>query len=109
MSSEQTYLARLASIATKEFKISAVEVLGTPALFTSQLTEGYVRKGFCAYNASNSASGECVWGDAAVTAATGMPIPKGAVFDLPVSVDLPVYFCNTISGETGNLRVVEIA
>jgi len=107
--SELEYLARLSSIATKEFKISAVEVFGTPTLFTSQLTEGYVRKGFGCYNASNSASGECVWGDATVTGGTGMPIPKGSIFDLPVSVDLPVYFCNTVSGEIGNLRVVEIA
>jgi len=109
MSSEQTYLARLASIATKEFAITAVDVFGSPTLFTSQLAEGYVRKGFGVFNNSDSASGEVAWGSATVTGGTGMLIPKGSIFDIPVSVDLPVYFCNTISGEIGNLRVVEIA
>ena len=109
MSSEQTYLARLASIATKELKVSAVEVFGTPTLFTSHLTSGYVRKGFGCLNWSNSASGEIVFGNSDVTAANGMVIPKGAVFDIPVSTDIPIYFCNTVSGETGNLRVIEIA
>jgi len=107
--SQLEYFARLASIATKEFKITALDVFGDPALFESQLSEGYVRKGFGVLNNSNAASGEVAWGGADVTAGTGMLIPKGALFDLPVSVDLPVYFCNTVSGEIGNLRVVEIA
>lgn len=109
MSSELAYLARLNSIATKEFKITAVDVFGDPNLFESQLTLGYVRKGFCAYNQSGSTSGEIVFGGSDVTPANGMPIPKGAVFDIPFSADLPVYFCNTVSGEIGNLRVLEIA
>ena len=109
MSNELAYLARLNSIATKEFKITAVDVFGSPTLFTSQLISGYTRKGFAAYNQSSSASGEVVWGGSDVTEGTGMPIPKGALFDIPVSVDLPVYFCNTVSGEIGNLRVIEIA
>jgi len=109
MSRESDYLARLNSIATHELKITAVDVFGSSDLFTSQLTEGYTRKGLCAYNNSDSASGECVWGPTGVTAETGMPIPKGALFDIPCSVDIPIYFCNTISGETGNLRVIEIA
>jgi len=94
---------------TKELKITAVEVFGSADLFTSQLTEGYTRKGFGAYNNSNSASGEVAWGTTGVTAATGMLIPKGAMIDIPVSVDIPIYFCNTVSGEISNLRVIEIA
>jgi hypothetical protein len=109
MSSELAYLARLNSIATKELKITSVNVFGSSDLFTSQLVEGYTRKGFGAYNNSDSASGECVWGPEGVTSETGMPIPKGSIVDIPCSVDIPIYFCNTVSGETGNLRVVEIA
>jgi len=109
MSSEQTYLARLNSLATRELKITSVPVFGSADLFTSQLTSGYTRKGFGCLNWSNSASGEIVFGNSDVTAANGMVIPKGALFDIPVSVDIPIYFCNTISGETGNLRVIEIA
>ncbi len=109
MSRELAFLARLNSIATKEMKITAVEVFGSADLFTSQLSEGYVRKGFAGYNNSNAASGEVVFGNSDVTAATGMPIPKGVIFDFPVSVDIPIYFCNTVSGEIGNLRVIEIA
>ena len=109
MSSEQTYLLRLMSPGTKELKITAVDVFGSATLFESQLSAGYTRKGFGAYNQSNSASGEVVWGPAGVTEGTGMPIPKGAIVDIPVSTDIDVYFCNTVSGETGNLRVIEIA
>jgi len=109
MSNELAYLARLNSLATKELKITAVDVFGSSDLFTSQLTEGYTRKGLGAYNNSGSASGEICWGPLGVTAETGMPIPKGSIFDIPCSVAIPIYFCNTISGETGNLRVVEIA
>uniref|UniRef100_A0A6M3IY02 Uncharacterized protein n=1 Tax=viral metagenome TaxID=1070528 RepID=A0A6M3IY02_9ZZZZ len=109
MSSELTYLARLNSIATKELKISAVEVFGSPSEVESQLVLGYSRKGMAFYNNSNAASGEVVWGNSDVTAATGMPIPKGCLFDIPVSVDIPVYVMNTVSGEISNLRVIEIA
>lgn len=107
--SELQYLMRLASIATKELKITAVECHGAAELFTSQLTEGFVRKGFGIYNNSDDSSGEVVWGPEGVTVATGMPIPKGSVADLPVSTDLPVYFMNTVSGENSDLRVLEIA
>ena len=109
MSRELAYLARLNSQATKELKTTAVTVTGAPTKFTSQLTEGYTRKGFCAYNNSNPASGECAWGGSDLTAANGMPIPKGAIFDFPISTDIDIYFCNTVSGENGDLRVVEIA
>ena len=110
MSSEQTYLLRLMSIGTKELKTTAIEVFGTPSKFISQLSSGNVRKGMMCYNASNSASGECVWGGSDLTEANGMIIPKGlAPVSLPVSTDLDVYFCNTVSGEIGNLRILEYA
>jgi len=109
MSSEQTYLLRLMSQATKELKTYAVDVFGDPAEIESQLTSGYTRKGMALYNNSDSASGECLWGASDLTHATGMVIPKGALFDIPCSTDLPIYVMNTVSGEIGNLRVVEIA
>ena len=108
MSQTDLYL-RLMSQADKEMVVTAVDVFGTPAKFTSQLTLGYSRKGAAGYNSSDAASGEIVFGPAGVTAATGMVIPKGAIFDFPISTAVDIYFCNTISGETGNLRVVEIA
>ena len=107
MSSEQTRLLRLMSQADHELKTTAVEVFGSPTVFTPQTTR--FRKGFAAYNNSDSASGEIVWGGSDLTEANGMPIPKGAIVDIPVSTDIDVYFCNTLSGEIGNLRVVEIA
>ena len=107
MSSEQTYLLRLQSQADKELKTTAVTVTGTPTKFTSQVTQ--FRKGIAAYNNSDTASGECVWGGSDLTVASGMPIPKGSIVDIPVSTSIDIYFCNTVSGENGDLRVVEIA
>ena len=110
MSQEIAYLLRLRSPGTKELKVTAVEVFGDPAKFTSQLTEGFIRKGFLIYNNSASTSGEIVLGPSTVTEADGMVIPKGlAPVSLPVSTDLDVYFCNTVSGEIGNLRILEYA
>uniref|UniRef100_A0A6H1ZAF6 Uncharacterized protein n=1 Tax=viral metagenome TaxID=1070528 RepID=A0A6H1ZAF6_9ZZZZ len=110
MSQEIAYLLRLQSPGTKELKVTAVEVFGSPTLFTSQLSSGYVRKGFLAYNNSASTSGEIVLGPSTVTEANGMIIPKGlAPVSLPVSTDIDVYFCNTVSGEIGNLRILEYA
>ena len=109
MSRELAYLARLNSQATKELKTTAVTVTGTPTKFESQLTEGYTRKGIAGYNNSAATSGEIVWGGSDLTPENGMLIPKGSIFDFPVSVDLPIYFCNTLPGENGDLRVVEIA
>ena len=109
MSAETDYLLRLMSQATKEFKTTALEVFGGPAKFTSQLTEGYTRKGFYAYNNSDSASGEVGWGGADLTEGNGIPIPKGAWMDIPISTDLDVYFANMNSGEISNLRILEIA
>ena len=109
MSRETDWLLRLQSQADHEIKTTAVEVFGSAAKFTSQLTEEYSRKGFAAYNNSDSASGEILWGGSTLTEANGMPIPKGAIVDIPLSTDLDTYFINTVSGEIGNLRVVEIA
>ena len=116
MSELGSYLRLLVS-ADKEFKVTAVEVHGSPEIFTSQLTGGHKRKGFAAYNNSNDASGEIVWGGSDCDV-NGMPIPKGALVDIPVagveSVDavsggIDVYFCNTVSGENGDLRILEIS
>lgn len=109
MSNEVAYLLRLQSPGTKELKVTAVDVFGSADLFTSQLTEGYTRKRLLALNNSNTSSGEVVWGPATVTGATGMVVPKAIMTEIPVAVDIPIYFCNTISGEVSNLRVVEIA
>jgi len=110
MSRETDYLLRLKANADKEIVTTAVDVFGTAAKFTSQLTEGYTRKRLLAYNNSNSNSGEIVWGDSAVTGDSGMIIPKAlAAVDIPVQADVDLYFRNSVSGELGNLRVVEIA
>jgi hypothetical protein len=109
MSSEQTFLLRFNAPGTKELKTTAVDVFGSAQEFTSRLTSGYTRKFIAAYNQSNTASGEIVWGSSNLTEANGIPIPKGSIVDIPLSTDVPVYFCNTVSGEIGNLRVVEIA
>ena len=109
MSAEIAYLLRLSSPGAKELKTTAVDVFGSATKFTSQLTSEYSRKGFAAYNNSNSASGEIVWGGSDLTEGNGLPTPKGAMVDIPLSTDVDVYFCNTVSGEIGNLRVVEIA
>ena len=109
MSSELAYLMRLMSAGTKELKTFAVDVFGDPAEIASQLSSGYSRKAIGIYNNSNAASGEVLWGTSDLSEANGMVMPKGAFVDVPVSTDLPVYVMNTVSGETGNLRVVEIA
>ncbi|MCK5643694.1 MAG: hypothetical protein KAJ19_23035 [Gammaproteobacteria bacterium] len=115
--SEIGSLLRLIVQADKEFKVTAVNIYGAPALFTSQLTGGHKRKGFAAYNNSNAASGEIAWGGSDCDT-NGMPIPRGALVDIPVSSDpspdavsggTDVYFCNTESGEIGDLRVLEIS
>lgn len=105
--SEIEYLLRLLAQGDKELKTTAVDVFGDPSAFTSQTTE--FRKGMGAYNNSHRNSGEIVYGGSDLTVDNGIPIPKGAMADIPVSSDVDVYFCNTVSGELGNLRVVEIA
>lgn len=107
MSNETDFLLRLQSQADHELKTTALTVYGDPVKFTSQLTR--FRKGFGAYNNSDSASGEIVWGGSDLTPENGIPIPKGAMVDIPCSTNIDVYFCNTVSGELGDLRLVEIA
>ena len=107
--SEISYYLRLNSPGAKELKTYAIDVFGDPAEVTSQLASGYSRKGMCFYNNSNTASGEILWGGSDLSESNGMVIPKGAAVDIPLSTDVPVYVMNTISGEIGNLRVVEIA
>ena len=109
MSSETDFLLRLQAPGTKELKVTTFDVFGDPTLFTSQLTQGYTRKEFTAYNNSGVSSGEIVLGSSDVTPSNGMPIPKGAALDIRLATDVPVYFCNTVSGEVGNLRIMEIA
>ena len=109
MSRETDFHLRLQSQADNEIKTTAVDVFGGAAKFTSQLTSKYFRKGFFVYNNSDSASGELVWGDSTVTEADGIPVPKGAWMEIPVSTDLDIYFANVNSGEISNMRVLEIA
>ena len=109
MSRETDFLLRLASQADKELKTTGVEVHGAAEKFTSQLTSEYTRKGIAGYNNSNSASGEILWGGSDLTEANGIPIPKGAIDNFPISTDIDLYFMNTVSGENSDLRVVEIA
>ena len=109
MSQESVFLARLASKSTHELKATAVDVFGSADLFTSKLTSEYTRKRFYAYNNSNASSGEVVFGPATLTAASGMIIPKGEIVNIETSTAVDVYFCNTVSGEVSNLRVVEMA
>jgi len=106
---ELNNLMRLLVQADKEYKITNVTASDITTKHTSQLTSGYKRKGIAAYNNSNDLSGECFWGDSNLTySANGMPIPKGAIIEIPLSTDLDIYFCSA-SGEVGDLRVIEIA
>lgn len=106
--SEIQYLLRQGVPSEKELKITPVTVEDTPAAFTSQLSLGYTRRTFAAYNDSHANSGEILWGGSDVVTA-GMPIPKGVMVNLPVTTALDVYFCNSRqgSGELGDLRVLE--
>lgn len=89
-----------------EFKITPVAVTSISGEFTTQLTEGKGRTGLFAYNNSNSASGECYWGDSTVTQHNGMPIAKGAITQIMIPVDENPYFCCK-ENENGDLRILE--
>jgi len=110
--SEIAYYLRLLVQADKEAVITPVTLSSdTPSKFSSELTSEQTRKGIAAYNNSDSGSGECYYGFTAVVApGTGMPIPKGAMVNIPVAdVDaIDLYFVGT-SGEIGDLRVIEVA
>ncbi len=107
MSNEDRYL-RLLIQSDKELKTTAVNVTTTATIFSTSLTSGYKRRGFAAYNNSNNDSGECYWGGSDVTVANGMPIPKGAVWALPVASGQATspYF---VADNTANLRIIEMA
>jgi len=108
MSSEIAKLLRLSSRGNKEFQNQSIGVTGDPVLFESALTLGNTRKRVFIYNNSDDASGELYWGTSSVTSHNGMVIPKGELTDLPVGNDLAVYFCS-LSGETGDLRIMELS
>lgn len=106
--SEVAKLLRFQGQAHNEFKITPVAINDSAVQFTSQLTSGYSRIGCYAYNNSDSSSGEIYWGDSGVSNISGFPIPRGAVVEIPIIVDLDVYFIGS-SGELGDLRVLELA
>ncbi len=116
--SEIGKLLRLMVQGDKEFVVTQQDIFGTPAKFESQLSGGHLRKILAAYNNSDLASGEVVWGGDDIGAANGMPIPKGAIVQIPISSKLSdggetggvdVYFANTASGERSDLRILEIS
>ena len=115
--SEIEKLLRFQGPAFNEFKVSQLEVSGEMGVaesaravkFSSQLSTENSRIGLFAYNASATSSGELYYGDTqGVTSADGFPIPKGSLVEIPVSDDLDVYF-TCVSGEVGNLRILELA
>jgi len=106
--SEIAYLLRMLVQGDKEFKITPVTTFGSPSKFTSQLSSGYSRKVLTVYNNSEDTSGEQLWGGSDCNS-NGMPIPVGSMINIPIAPDLDVYFCNSVSGERGDLRVLEIA
>ena len=89
-----------------EFKVTPIMVTPMAVEYTTQLTEGKGRTGLFVYNNSNSASGECYWGDSTITQHNGMPIPTGAIIQVMIPPDGNPYFCSA-SGEIGDLRVLE--
>jgi len=109
--SEMAKLLRFLVQGDKEAKITQVSASITATKFTPQLT--YARKGMAVYNNSNDASGECYYGFTATMSPSGesMPIPKGAVVNIPVSTDIDVYFLSFSGevGQQGDLRVIEIS
>ena len=116
--SEIAYLTRLQAYADKEFKITQVDNYGGPTQFTSQLSGGHTRKGLFVYNNADPASGEVVWGGSDADS-NGMPIPKGALVEIPVldsgaddatnATATDIYFANTVSGELCDIRVLELS
>jgi len=103
----------------KEGVVSALTVTGDTAAFTSQLTDGQIRKRIDVYNNSNANSGDCYYGfSSALTPANGMPLPRsGELFGIPVAAPsegpdggsgINIYF-SASSGEVGDLRIRELA
>ncbi|MBU0571981.1 MAG: hypothetical protein KKC50_08085 [Candidatus Omnitrophica bacterium] len=102
----ETNLLKLMVQGDKEVKTFTLNVTSVAAKLVSQLSDGYQRKALFAYNASDTASGECEWGDSAVTVGTGMIIPAGSISAVPLSTSVDVYFVSTNPTE---LRILEIA
>jgi hypothetical protein len=97
----------------KEAKITAVAVNLTPTLFTSHLVNGFPRKRIRVYNQSSNLienSGECYYGysDDITPSDKSWPIPIHTYAKIAVTVNVDLYFCCQ-SGETGELRIEEIA
>lgn len=105
--SEIASLLRLQVQVDKEIVVTPVTVTPVATAFESQLTTGYTRKQFYAYNNSSTDSGELYYGhDDTLTVDIGRPIPLGADVSLNVNSGLDVYFI-AASGELGDLRVFE--
>ena len=117
MAGELGRLMRLLVQADKQAVITKVIPTPTPTQFTSQITDN-TRKGIGVYNHTvhaNSVSGECFFGfadgDGGMSpSGESMPIPMGSIWDIPIAEtdDIPLYF-QSVSGETGDLRVIEVA
>jgi hypothetical protein len=103
------YLRRITP-AEYTFEITSLSISGErPVQFTTQLgAESRGRTGFFAYNNSHYNSGECYWGPAGVTSATGMPIPKGVVMEIPLVEDIDVWFTADVD-TMGDLRILELS
>ena len=110
MSTQTENLLRAMVNGDKEARITAVTVNLTPSLFTSQLVNEFPRKAIWAYNNSHVDSGECYYGysNDITPLIKSRPIPLGCVIEIPVSDNIPIYFC-CASGELGDIRVEEVA
>jgi hypothetical protein len=110
MSGQIENLLRVMVNGDKEAVITAVAVTPIPSLFTSQLVQGFPRKAIWAYNNSHINSGECYYGyvSGITPIMYSRPIPVGAVVEIPVTTNIPLYF-RSASGELGDIRIEEIA
>ncbi len=103
------FYLRLMTQANVEALVTPINVTGTAAQFSTYLTGGNTRKAISAYNNSDANSGELYYGfSSAVTPHNGMPIPKGAVQDIPIASgeSIQLWFVAD-SGQQGDLRVEE--
>jgi len=114
MSGQVARLLRFLIQADQQAVITKITPTPTATLFESQIDDN-TRKGIGVYNQTshaNSESGECFFGFSAAMSPSGesMPIPQGTVWDIPVAdvAAIPIYF-QSVSGETGDLRVIEVA
>ena len=96
----------------KEGAVTNVTVTDNPAVFTSQLAEGFSRKSLRVYNNSDTGSGELYYGYAGSgemnSGLASFPIKKGEIVKIDVATDVNVYFVAE-AGEVGDLRVEELA